>query len=342
MKIWIVTARFGQGHFSAARSLEEKYKARGYEVVVSDVIELLYPFGASMVYGAFNHIICRNAAIYNFLNEFGRNPDKEVLPAKQLKEAFDEIQPDAVITTWSACARMLGSLPVPTFVCVTDLGVHAGWVAPHVQGYLVATQSVADQLVEMKVPEGKIHISGIPVKKVFETLAPEPKTTKKVLIMGGGLGILPWVDSLLKELSEHPEIKITVIAGRNRKLYRKLYQRYPSATIIGFTSKVAEYLAQADLLVSKPGGVTLFESIYAETPCLAVFPSYKHEIENAKLIQTREIGDVVWQGESLCDGILKALENEEKRCLWQKNMQEMKTQLQAQQRKEPYLVEDSI
>lgn len=100
MKVWIVTARFGQGHFSAAKAIEEEYKARGYEVIVSDIMELLYPFLSSWIYGVFKHIICRHSVIYNFLNEFGRNPKKERRQSQQVQKAFKEIQPDVIPPIW--------------------------------------------------------------------------------------------------------------------------------------------------------------------------------------------------------------------------------------------------
>lgn len=342
MKVWIVTARFGQGHFSAAKAIEEEYKARGYEVIVSDIMELLYPFLSSWIYGVFNHIICRHAAIYNFLNEFGRNPKKERNQSQQVQKAFKEIQPDVILTTWSACARMLGPLPVPIYVCITDLGVHTGWIAPHVQGYFAATQDVAQKLIQMGVAKEKIHIHGIPVKKVFREINHKPKSSNKILIMGGGLGILPWVDKLLDELREYPQIKITVIAGNNRRLYRKLERKYPFVTVLGFTNEVFRYLAESDLLVSKPGGVSLFESIYAETPCVAVFPSYKHELDNAEFIQKQEIGSVVWSGESAGACVVNLLKNGDVCQKYQLNIKKIKQELQAQQGEEQYVIEHAI
>lgn len=323
MKVWIVTARFGQGHFSAAKALEEEYKSKGYEVIVSDIIEVLYPILARWIYGVFNHVICRNAVIYNFLNDFGRKPRKNDNQKQRIKEVFTQIQPDVIVTTWSACARMLGPLPVPMYVCITDLGVHEGWVSPHVQGYFAATHDVAKRLNQMGVPKEKIQIQGIPVKKAFHGKIKKQKSSNKILIVGGGLGILPWVDELLTELQAHPEIDITVIAGKNQKLCKKLKQKYPSVTVLGFTKEVPRYLLETDLLILKPGGVSLFESIYMQTPCVAVFPAYKHELDNAAFIQKNEIGAVVRQGESAGECVLDLMKNEDARLKYQLNMKKM-------------------
>ncbi len=332
MKIWILTASFGQGHMSAAKALQEKYEESGHTTIIGDVISLRYGVFSKLIYFIFNNIICRNESIYNFLNEFGRNPKENPIGSRRLQKAFRKIKPDVVVSTWSACARMLGPVSVHTVVHITDLGVHSGWVAPHVSGYFVATERVAKKLAMMNVPEDKIHISGIPVKKEFENLLPNTKDNKEVLVIGGGLGIIPWVNALLKDLMKYPDIHISVVAGNNPRLFRLLSRRYPTATIFGYTRKIPDLLAKTDLLVTKPGGVTIFESIYAQTPCLVAYPCYKHEIENAKFIAEEKIGTVVWNGEPLAERVLQCLNDSDKRILFRENMGKLKEQfLKTQQ-----------
>ncbi len=332
MKIWILTASFGQGHMSAAKALQEKYEENGHTAIIGDVISLRYGVLSKLIYAIFNNIICRNASVYNFLNEFGRNPKKKPSGSRRLQNIFRKIKPDVVVSTWSACARMLGPVSVHTLVHITDLGVHSGWIAPHVSCYFVATERVAKKLTEMKVPEEKIQISGIPVKKEFENLSPYPEKNREVLVIGGGLGIFPWVNTLLKDLIKYPDIHISVIAGNNPRLFRLLSRRYPTATIFGYTKKVPDLLVKTDLLITKPGGITLFESIYAQTPCLAAYPSYKHEIENAKFIAEQKIGIVAWKGEPLTERVLQCLNDTEARKVFRENMGKLKEQfLKAQQ-----------
>lgn len=341
MKVWIITARFGNGHFSAAKALEEEYKELGYEVVVSDIVEIMYPKLAPTIYGLFNHIICRSSTVYNLVNAFGRKPSEAPKVSSLLTAAFNRIKPDIIITTWSACGRKLGALPVPVYVCITDIGVHAGWVYPHAAGYLVATKDVAEKLVQIGVCRENIYVRGIPMKKVFYQLSGKAIHRKKgnnLLIMGGGLGILPWVDYVLDFLCEYPELNINIIAGNNKKLYHHLKNKYPFVTVVGFTDQVSSYLADADLLISKPGGVTLFESIYATTPCVAMLPTYQHELENADFIQKHQIGQVIWDKHTAPQQILELLENNALRRKYRANMIRVKWEVETakQQRKRGY------
>ena len=51
-----------------------------------------------------------------------------------------------------------------------------------------------------------------------------------------------------------------------------------------YTNKINEYMRNADLIVSKSGGITLFEAIYSETPIYVVNPFLMQEVKNARFI----------------------------------------------------------
>jgi UDP-N-acetylglucosamine:LPS N-acetylglucosamine transferase len=64
-------------------------------------------------------------------------------------------------------------------------------------------------------------------------------------------------------------VRTTIIAGNNRKLFEKLQGRFRNIEVVGFTEKVYEYMQRADLVLSKPGGITLFEEhLFPKCRCL--------------------------------------------------------------------------
>ncbi len=330
MKLWILTSGFGNGHRSAAEALAEEYRRKGHTVVVSDIVELLYPKQAKLIYGLFSRVICRHSWLYNTLNQFGRSAYESPETPDALQTALDNIRPDAIITTWSGCGRKLGKLSVPVHVCITDLGVHTGWLYPYVQSYWVATQEVAEKLEMLGVAPEKIQIRGIPVKEKIQCLTEKSTlhTTKQLLIMGGGLGIIPWLDGLLRDIDGLPNVSITVVTGKNQKLYEKLIREYPRVHTVGFVHNIDHYLAQADFLISKPGGISLFESIYAATPYIAMYPAYEHELENADFIEKKQIGLVIHAGESACRSIKELLADEQRCRTYRANMVQLKREIE--------------
>ena len=47
--------------------------------------------------------------------------------------------------------------------------------------------------------------------------------------------------------------------------------------IIGYTNEVDKYMKEADLILTKSGGITTFEAIYSETPMYIVTPFLSQE-----------------------------------------------------------------
>lgn len=113
---------------------------------------------------------------------------------------------------------------------------------------------------------------------------------KELLIMGGGLGLLPKSPDFYNELNLIPDTHTTIITGRNKKLYERLHGRWENIEVVGYTNQVWEYMSRADLIVTKPGGITLFETISAQVPVLAWQPSLSQERGNARWLTEEGIG----------------------------------------------------
>lgn len=117
---------------------------------------------------------------------------------------------------------------------------------------------------------------------------------RRLLVMGGGLGLIPGGLRLLENLSRDPRLSITLIAGTNKKLADQVRAACPSVRTIGFTDQVARYMQEADLLITKPGGITTFEAIASRTPLYVVCPFLEQERGNAHFIENTGIGRVLW------------------------------------------------
>lgn len=307
MKVWILSSKFGQGHWSAAGALKERYEHDGHEVIIDDVVAITHPKTNIIIYSFFKKVITRISPLYNFVNHFGRDPKKELKQSKALRKAYEDINPDLILCTWSGAARILGEVDTKVVIYITDFGVHAGWIAKSASLYIVADETMKDKLITYGVSSSMIEVSGIPVKSKFTKRTRAPHGTKNVLIMGGGLGICPWVHEPLHTLTRYNGLKITVITGNNKHLYKKIKRRYPEVNVVGFTENMDKYLKEASVVISKPGGVSLAESIAVGVPFVAIYPSFEHELENAHYIETHHCGAVVRKGESIDRTVLNVM-----------------------------------
>ncbi|MEG1361913.1 MAG: glycosyltransferase [Lachnospiraceae bacterium] len=341
MNILILTGRFGMGHYSAAEAVRQKLlkEESSVNIDVVDIIDYVLPRTGGAVYGGFNFMVSRCSKIYNLLNDaagrYSNVPFKHAF-VKKMDQLMDEYKPDFIIATLPVCSQYISAYKtmkkceIPLYTYVTDITAHVEWIAPHTDRYFVGDQSTRDTLIRNGVEEGRIVISGIPVKQVFQTTQEEKTKSriKEILIMGGGLGLVPSSDTLLTRLSAEKQIHITLIAGNNKRLYNKLKHQFPEITVIGFTDRVHEYMKKADLIVTKSGGITTFEAIYTETPLYIITPFLAQEAGNAQYIEKSEIGKVLWsEKEDIAKDVIALLSDEGRLAQMQKNMREIKKQM---------------
>src|SRR5207244_6498577 len=83
-------------------------------------------------------------------------------------------------------------------------------------------------------------------------------------------------------------IQLVTIAGRNEKLREKL-SRLPKparhkAKVMGFTKEIDELMQAADLVVSKPGGLTTSETLARGAVMVIVNPIPGQETRNADFL----------------------------------------------------------
>jgi hypothetical protein len=108
-----------------------------------------------------------------------------------------------------------------------------------------------------------------------------------VLVSGGGWGVGD-IGGAVREFVRSPEVtSIVCLAGRNEQAEQKLREMFasePRVHVYGFTDKMPELLAAADVLVHSTGGVTCLEARAAGTPVV----SYGLPVGHARL-NTREM-----------------------------------------------------
>ena len=310
------------GHVKCAEAIAEKIYASQPDASVTtvDVMDYLFPHLSKAIYKGFSLLVTKLPGMYNHLNRAaGKHagvPMKKTIAAK-LDRLIAETQPDLIISNLPVCSKYISAYKelrvctVPLFTYITDITVHDEWIADKTDLYFVGDESTGNVLISKGVSAEKIVVSGIPVKRVFKsafkdgTLKDRKKadtgthTKKRLLIMGGGLGLVPGGSRLLKRLNEETCFEVTLITGKNRSLEKRARRKYKNINVVGFTDKIADYMAAADLVLTKPGGITTFEAIASRTPMYIADPFLEQEMGNARFIESKNIGRVVWSRD--CD-----------------------------------------
>ncbi len=314
MNILILTGKFGLGHWSASQSIRQQLEhgVPDVRVEVQDLLAYALPRLSEAMYKSFDFVVSHGSLLFNLYYELtaqGRpdaRPPFEELLLDKLTELLEQRRPDAVIATHPLCAQLMSrlkgryDLDLPLITCVTDISSHPEWINRYTDCYLAPDGKVLSGLTQKGVDPSLICVTGIPVREEFHCLKPAGsfscsgrRKEKKILIMGGGLGLLPKDPAFYDALNSLPDTWTTIITGRNRKMFEHLHGRWPHIEVVGYTSQVWNYMAEADLVVSKPGGITLFEAISSRVPILTWQPSLAQERRNARWVTSEGIGWVV-------------------------------------------------
>lgn len=247
----------------------------------------------------------------------------------KLLNLIKKCSPKVIICTFPTPAGVVsqlkrkGKIDIPLVTVITDVTVHSQWIHPNVDAYIVAAETVKERLIERGIPQDKIFALGIPLRPQFERTIIDPRIWKEynldpnrftLLIMGGGKGLMPGIDTICSKLSRLSlPLQVVVITGTNKLLAKKLETISESSNIpihvLEYVEDVASLMKISQLLLSKAGGVTVFEALASELPMLLYKPLPGHEMCNVEYLIENKTAFIANDEDEAVDHIKKVLEN---------------------------------
>lgn len=188
---------------------------------------------------------------------------------------------DAMVSARNSMGR-----DMPLLTVVTDLvDVHPWWANAAIDRFVVGTGDAARALIALGIEPSRTSVTGIPLRSTFgrvtrsvremrEQLGLDP-AQQMVLFMGGGdgAGRLAEVVAACDALVRAGSVDVTsfvVICGRNEPLRASLAAREwrGPTTILGQVANVHEWMTASDVVVTKPGSLTVSEALAIGRPLL--------------------------------------------------------------------------
>lgn len=317
MKVLLLHASLGWGHKRAAMALAEVFEQRGVEADVKDLLEFLPPPLNNFYPWAYSFMVSRSRPLWRAFYTLNDKPASPYAPAnsisqrwqfsKLLKYLQGQSYTHIISTHFTSSALLLDwrkkfNWSQNVFSVVTDYTSHRCWKRDGLDLYFVATDDVKSQLIDCGFAASSVAVTGIPISSVFSSL-PSRDVCRKlwgvmpdetmVLVLSSGLNDRKTRKMIEDLRTVQGKIKYLVSAGKEaprEQRVKQLCSGDPRFTIFGFSPKIAEMMNAADVLVSKPGGLTVSEALALGLPQIMFSPIPGQEEANAEYVSSNGAG----------------------------------------------------
>jgi processive 1,2-diacylglycerol beta-glucosyltransferase len=314
-RILILTAAVGSGHNRAAQAVELALRETCPQAIVRnvDVLDLTNAAFRRFYGRSYFDVVAKAPHLVGYLYDrldqplgrWERALDKmrfglQHLNFRGLTELLTAEKWDLAINTHFLPAEVIGVFRragrthFPQVTVTTDFDTHRLWCNPPCERYFTATEEGRTNLAAWGIDRDRISATGIPVHPLFSR--PRDAWDCKhrlglsddrpiILQLAGGLGIGP-IELIHNELlSSSIPLQIVVVAGRNAAAREKIESLPCPARhrrlVMGFTDRMDELMAAADVIVSKPGGLTTSEALCRGAAMVIVDPIPGQETRNS-------------------------------------------------------------
>ncbi len=326
-KILIFYGSYGGGHLAAAKSIK-KYLEETYndvELQMVDCIEYINKFINKVSTEAYKQM-AKNAPwmwemVYNhsqdgFLAKITTTSNK--LMSRKLNTLLQDFNPDLIISThpfgnqMCAILKRSGKIKCKIATTLTDFKLHNQWLylSEYIDYFFVSNIKMKEAMIEKNIDENKIFVTGIPVsnrflqefdkEKIFKDFELDSAKHTVLFFAGGeyGLGRDTTYMTLKALIRLFKDIQVIAIAGRNKKMQKKFSKLIEDTNskdrikLLSYTDKVPELMNIANIVITKPGGLTITESLVSHLPIIIINPIPGQEEENAEFLV--EHGAAIW------------------------------------------------
>ncbi len=309
MKFLILSVTAGQGHHQCAKALSDALLRKNHETDILDVYKYVFsPLGETIdkgyllstkhmpeIYGKFYQIADEHGIGSGFTKE------AQKLIYNKVSEYIENYAPDCIICTHVFPAIMITSAKkhkkigdIPSVGIITDFTVHPYWQKSNLDAYIVPSELLGYQCKKKNIPEEKIYPLGIPIAEKFSKskykkearseLGIEDKST--ILFMTGSMGFGNVPEILKKIDSLDGDFQLLCVCGNNRDNFDKISESIYSHNVYpyGFVNNIDVMMDAADFIITKPGGLSVSESLAKHLPMILVEPIPGQETRNREFL----------------------------------------------------------
>ncbi|MFH1577688.1 MAG: glycosyltransferase [Candidatus Omnitrophota bacterium] len=297
------------GHRSAGMAIEKAIQIQSpqVETLSLNAFNYVHPHGERIINFFYMFVVQRLPFIWTHLydNYYWVKKTRRLknaihyLNLPKLETLFNNFRPDVVISTQAFPCGMVAAFKqskknnLPLVAVLTDFAPHSYWIYDDVDYYITPSEEIRQQLIEKGALPARIKSLGIPFDPKFNQVFSKAEIRTRlnlsanlftILIMGGGQGLGP-IRGMVKILGDlELGFQVIIVCGTNDSLYRKLQKQVVQYSkrliLLNYAENMEELMSAADIIITKPGGITCAEALSKGLPMLIVSPIPGQEASN--------------------------------------------------------------
>lgn len=315
-KIIIFHASAGAGHKKAAESIEKAFNiiSPSVEVSVIDALDYTPPYFRKLYAGSYLEIVKAIPELWGYIydHSYPHVPDSlsaklhkviTKIHANRIVDYVKKFSPDLIIFTHFIALEVLNDLKLkkvfrmPFYCVVTDFAVHSFWMHKTIDTFFVPSRGMKRVLISRSFEPESIQVTGIPVDPSFSKSFSKKKLREinnievknpMVLMISGRYDMAGFLMLLKSFKNVKKRMQIIVLVGKDKELSQKMKQaarKVPlPVKILGYVPNMPDLMAAADIVITKPGGLTTSEILARCTPMAIIAPIPGQEMRNSDFL----------------------------------------------------------
>src|SRR3984885_30953 len=334
-QVLIISADIGEGHDLPARAVAREFRDEDPDAQVS-IVNGLPAMGPVLT-----KVLRENSAFMfawlPWLFDFQYTLFMKLAPTRWLARKLLGVlgsrglirmirphDPDLIVSTYPGVTAVLGELRrsgrlnVPCYSSITDLaGLHF-WAHPGIDLHFITHPESAEEVEEIAGP-GSVRWAKPPTSPAFLAARSRgdarralslPAQGRVIAVSGGGWGVGDLAGATRAALAVE-DATVLCLCGRNDKTRAKVARRFagePRLRVMGFTDRMGDVLAAADVLVHSSAGLTVLEAIIRGCPVVSYGFGYGHVRASNAALERFKLAQVARHASDLETDVARALE----------------------------------
>ncbi len=284
-KVMILTAeKTGTGHKSAANAIEKRLNNLEYETKQINCFTMMGKIGA-LLENSYIPITTRFPLLFYIpflLTQICPNAMHFLIYLKSkkgLKKQINEFNPDLIISVHSMFTKSIShflkkqKLNIPFYINVIDLvNPPRVWFDKNADAIFVPTEDVKQNYIKNGIDENKLFVSGFPIRDDIKrrTTPKEIGDKVNILLVNPSVNLKKSIQ-YVKEVSRLKKASVTVVCGRDERMYNTLIKEQLSGNIskdvkiYGFINNMNELLENSHIVLAKAGPNMILEGAKSAT-----------------------------------------------------------------------------